>query len=256
MESQNPSDTLSFEHSDIIDDITLHKAKKGDIGACFDVGDACYDYYLDNTSMAVLQQAEKWFTQGLKLGSDAGFYPLGLVYMEYADALSATQAHTKKKLSYLLQAEYFFLKAFKYAQDTDACYQLGKLYFEHADILEYTMDTVPYRQIANEDTDFMQKQRQKKLQSAEKYFLMALTMGTEHEEMAHYMLGILYWQYAQDSNDSNKDEKSEWIYMAQIHFDKILHLQPKSTIWIICRLFFMSTEFKVAFKYFKRILWK
>ncbi len=250
MKSQQQHDILPVEK--VIDDITLHKAKKGDIGACFDVGDAYYHYYRDTpkSSVDVLHHAEKWFTKGLNLGSAAGFYPLGLVYMEYADALSETEKNIKQKLSYLLQAEYLFLKAFHETEDTDACYQLGKLYFDHADVLEFNMETTPHCKIANDDMSFIKKQRRKKLESAEKYFLLAITRGTRKPELVHYMLGILYWQYA---IDANKKEKPKCVENAQFHFNYTLHLQPRIAIWTICRLFLSIGEYKVALKYFLRI---
>ena len=63
-----------YTWSHVADDLLTQRAKNGDIGECYAVGDAYYHYYLDNnsTDTNLLYTAEHWFNRGNRLGGTAG----------------------------------------------------------------------------------------------------------------------------------------------------------------------------------------
>ena len=229
-----------YTWSHVADDLLTQRAKNGDIGECYAVGDAYYHYYLDNnsTDTNLLYTAEHWFNRGNRLGGTAGYYALGLVYMQYAKLYSG---YTDKHIQTLCEAEHYFLCALYKDEDMEACYELGVLYFDHADVIDLAIDVVDA-----EEVPLLSHQKRKKMELAEQYLLNASQLQSEYAEMADYQLGILYWDL---STDSKSKQKSEYLKKSQYYFDKPTTIQDQDTLRIISRLFFSSGNILIGLKY-------
>ena len=123
----------------------------------------------------------------------------------------------------------------------EACYELGVLYFDHADVIDLAIDVVDA-----EEVPLLSHQKRKKMELAEQYLLNASQLQSEYAEMADYQLGILYWDL---STDSKSKQKSEYLKKSQYYFDKPTTIQDQDTLRIISRLFFSSGNILIGLKY-------